>query len=342
MGEVLVTELTSGLPFSGIKKERHTLKLLLMLKTGPDSSTPSGSVVGEVGRRLAKMRNRFVPQLDGHLLEHGEIKISNLLNLAGDGEGTEEETEGPFAATVDGDFYLFKVPKIGQKLICRIKEISGQGLTCSVTAGVIFDVVQFTPDSTDLYVGQRIICIVDLVTFSDDCQMILCGRLVEMVNPIAIVSSDRGSPSPKTTTLASTEVNREAREEDAAKILGLKFPIITISASDRAMAEAHVKSSSRRERHAKRWSECWDVAKPPPRAQTQPKKKVGLEKEGEEGNRDGKGKSLRVTSGDSSRSEADGENNVPRLRSSPRSEGESRGVKSGAGDDPVAAKNTDK
>ena len=188
MDEDFLTEVISGLSLFGVTKEHHTLKLLL--KTGPDSSTPSGSVVGEVGRRLVKMRNRFVPELEAYLLDHDEIKISNLVNLAGDGEGSEE---GPLVATVEGDFYLFKSPKIGAELLCEIMKISSQRLTCSVAAGDILDVFQFTPDRNDLYVGQKIICVVEDVTFSDSCQMRISGRLVKFLNTISMSSSEGGS-----------------------------------------------------------------------------------------------------------------------------------------------------
>ena len=43
----------------------------------------------------------------------------------------------------------------------------------------------------------------------------------------------------------------------------LKFPVISMSASDRAMAEAHIKASARRERLAKRRpGGTWDAVEP--------------------------------------------------------------------------------
>ena len=143
----LASEVTHGLPLSGISKEHHVIKLLL--EPGPHSTTPSGSIVGEVGRRLMKRRSRFVPELAAILVCHGDLRVTNLVNLAGPGDGEgmeEEEIEGPLVATLEGEFYLFKPPKVGQELSCRVESISSQRLTCSVTEGVTLEIFRFSPE----------------------------------------------------------------------------------------------------------------------------------------------------------------------------------------------------
>ena len=99
---------------SGVSKEHRTIKLRLE----PDAASTSESIVGEVGSRLEARRGRNCQELGAVLLGHGDLRITEVLNMAGDGE-EETEDEGPREVTVEGEFYLLKPPKVGQELICR-------------------------------------------------------------------------------------------------------------------------------------------------------------------------------------------------------------------------------
>ena len=201
----LLHEETEGFTISGFAKDFRTLKLILEI--GSVLLPPLETLVTEVGGQLESKRNRFVPELEAVLLGHGPIKITGLLSLS-------ERIEGPTEATVEGEFYLFKPPKIGQKLICRVNYISQhqQKLTCLLTESVTLEVFRGTDSWKDLYVGQKVVCTVDHISFGSNPQIRLVGRLVETVRTITIDLSSSQSGS-STSERASRKVTREAGKD---------------------------------------------------------------------------------------------------------------------------------
>ena len=95
---------------SGIERESRSVKLFL-------ESGPSGpvSLAAEVGKALEVWRNKCFWQLDAILLGYGEIRMTELIDLAGNGNYVDGKIEGPWQATVEGHFHLFKKPRRGQR-----------------------------------------------------------------------------------------------------------------------------------------------------------------------------------------------------------------------------------
>ena len=130
--EVLTGERRRG---SGVTKENKTMKLLL----SPGSAPTPDSIVGAVISKLAELRDSFVHDLGAVLLGYGDLKITEVVNIAE--EEVEGETGGPREVRVEGEFFLFKTPEAGQELICQLVEISQQKLTFTVRENIMLEIM---------------------------------------------------------------------------------------------------------------------------------------------------------------------------------------------------------